>query len=83
MLYEREAGMLREYGWVNRGLRSVFPKLEDEERVILEKMIIVPKRGNLDELCQEFKCEKSAVYRRRDKALAHFTALWRNWEAGK
>ena len=83
LAYEREVGMLREFGRVSRGLREVLRELSEEERRILEKMYIVPKNGNLDELCQELGVEKSSVYRRRDKALARFSVLWRGWEAGR
>ena len=83
MAYEREAGMLREFGRVSRGLREVLGQLSDEDRRILEKMYIVPKNGNLEDLCQELGVEKSSVYRRRDKAMARFSVLWRGWEAGR
>ena len=83
MAYEREAGMLREFGRVSRGMRLVLAKMDEEERLILEKMYIVRKKGNVDAICQELGVEKSAVYRRRDKAMAKFSTLWRAWEAGK
>ncbi len=83
MAYEREMGTLREFGRLTRGMRWVLPQLEEEERRVLEMMLIVPNRGNLGALCQEFACEKTTVYRRRDLALEHFTKLWLAWESGK
>ncbi|MCD7860112.1 MAG: hypothetical protein LUH51_08170 [Firmicutes bacterium] len=29
--------------------------------------------GNVDRLCGDLACEQSTVYRKRDKALRHFT----------
>ena len=44
-----------------------------EERLILDRLYINPARGNVDRLCAELGIEQSSVYRRRDKALHHFT----------
>lgn len=79
---EMAAGMLREYGRVGRGLKAIREQMSREEMLLLELIYIVPKKGNLDVLCQELEIEKSSVYRRRDKALARFAALWAAWEAG-
>lgn len=47
--------------------------LTGEERQILNRLYIYPERGNLERLCKELDMETSTVYRRRDKALEHFT----------
>lgn len=56
-------------GVVERGLAV----LNREERLILDRFYIHPNRGNVDRLCEELMCEQATVYRRRDKALYHFT----------
>ena len=55
--------------FVDRG----FTALSSEEKKILHKLYIYPKKGNLEQLCKELGMEASTVYRRRDKALEHFT----------
>lgn len=47
--------------------------LTEEERLILERFYINPAKGNVDKLCGELGVEQSSVYRRRDRALHHFT----------
>lgn len=57
-------------------LRSVdrgFTALNSEEKKILHRLYIYPEKGNLEQLCKELGMETSTVYRRRDKALEHFT----------
>ncbi len=54
---------------VDAGLELLSP----EERLILDRFYINPAKGNVDRLCGELKIEQSSVYRRRDKALHHFT----------
>ena len=53
----------------NRALRS----LSAEERLILQRMFIVPEKGCIPRLCQELGVEQSTVYRKRDQALERFT----------
>ena len=43
--------------------------LTREEQEILQRLVVEHRKGNVDWLCGEFDIEKSAVYRRRDKAL--------------
>ena len=50
-----------------------FTVLTHEEKQILHRLYIYPEKGNLEKLCAELKIEKSSIYRRRDKALEHFT----------
>lgn len=46
--------------------------LSSEEKQILHRLYIYPKKGNLERICTELGVEKSSIYRRRDKALEHF-----------
>ena len=54
---------------VDRGLTA----LSSDEKKILHRLYIYPEKGNLELLCKELGMETSTVYRRRDKALEHFT----------
>lgn len=48
--------------------------LDDDERLILDLMFIHKARGNVDRLCSELDIENPpGVYKRKDKALRHFT----------
>lgn len=47
--------------------------LNNEEKLILHRLYIYPEKGGLERLCKELGMETSSVYRRRDKALKHFT----------
>lgn len=47
--------------------------LTDEERLVLDRFYINPHKGNIDRLCGELFVEKAGVYKRKDKALRHFT----------
>lgn len=47
--------------------------LSDEEQLVLDRFYIHPARGNADRLCEELNLEKAGVYKRKDKALEHFT----------
>lgn len=47
--------------------------LTNEEKRILHRLYIYPERGAPEKLCTELGMEISSVYRRRDKALRHFT----------
>lgn len=50
--------------------------LSEEERMLLQRLYIYPEQGILDRLCIEFEAEKSTIYRRRDRALRHFTTAF-------
>ena len=47
--------------------------LDEEERLVLDRFYIHRGGGNMERLCGELGVEKSAIYRRRDSALRHFT----------
>lgn len=47
--------------------------LNEEERQILHRLYIYPQKGGLERLCKDLDLETSSIYRRRDKALEHFT----------
>ena len=53
---------------VEKALQALTP----EEDLVLSRLYIYPRRGNIDRLCQELGVEQSSVYRRRDKALGKF-----------
>ena len=50
--------------------------LTNEEKLILHRLYIYPEKGGLDRLCKELDVESSRVYRRRDRALKHFTLAY-------
>ena len=56
---------------VELGLEALTPV----QRLVLEKLCIQPKKGNVDRLCDLLGCEKSTVYRHRDKALEQFATV--------
>jgi len=47
--------------------------LDDEERLVLDRIYIHRAKGAVGELCERLHVEQSTVYDRRDKALRHFT----------
>ena len=47
--------------------------LTPEERLVVQMLYIMPKKGNVARLCDLLDCGQSTVYRRRDKALEKFT----------
>ena len=47
--------------------------LDPAQRVVLEMMCIRPQKGNMTRLCELLGCEKSSIYRRRDRALHQFS----------
>lgn len=58
--------------WLKRVERSL-KQLSEEELVVLESFFFHPGTGRLEGLCSLLCLEKSAVYRRRDAALLHYT----------
>lgn len=61
---------------VDRALQVLSP----EEKLILSRLYMYPRRRNIDRLCTELGCEQSSVYRRRDKALGKFCMALRGIE---
>ena len=47
--------------------------LSQEEKLILHRLYIYPEKGGVERLCRELELESSSIYRRRDRALKHFT----------
>lgn len=47
--------------------------LSPEEKRLLHKLYIYPHPGAVEQLCRELGVETSSIYRRRDRALQHFT----------
>lgn len=50
--------------------------LNNEEKLILHRLYIYPETGGVERLCKELGVETSSIYRRRDKALKHFTLAY-------
>lgn len=50
--------------------------LSSVEKLILHRLYIYPEMGAPERLCKELEMEKSSIYRRRDKALKHFTLAY-------
>lgn len=50
--------------------------LTKEEKLILHRMYIYPEMGAPEQLCKELGLETSSIYRRRDRALKHFTLAY-------
>ena len=50
--------------------------LTNEEQRLLHRLYIYPEMGAVEQLCKELGVEVSSVYRRRDKALKHFTLAY-------
>ena len=58
--------------WVTE-VENALDALEPEDRLVLDRLFVYPKGGNVERLCCELGTEKSSVYRRRDHALRMFT----------
>ncbi len=50
--------------------------LSNEEKLILHRLYIYPERGAIERLSSELGMDASSVYRRRDRALRHFTLAY-------
>ncbi|MBQ4601188.1 MAG: hypothetical protein IJB17_06130 [Oscillospiraceae bacterium] len=58
--------------WV-KTVSGALDALTDEERLLLDRLYVLPVKNGVNQLCEELMVEKSAVYYRRDKALRRFT----------
>ena len=67
-----EAALRRTKGLVSSTKRAL-RALDPTEQMLLDWCYITPRRGRISGLCQLLGREKSAVYRRRDRALEKFT----------
>ena len=54
--------------------------LSNDEQSILHRLYIYPEVQAVERLCHELGCETSSVYRRRDRALKHFTLAFYGME---
>lgn len=54
---------------------AALEELADDERLVLDRFYINPHKGSVDRLCEELCIEKAGVYKRKDKALRHFTVI--------
>lgn len=50
--------------------------LPNDERMILHRLYVYPEKGSVERLCKELGVEVSSIYRRRDRALRHFTLAY-------
>ena len=69
---ELEWSLARVKQWLavaNRALDALDP----EEVLVLQRLYLFPERGAVNRLCGELGVEQATVYRKRDKALRHFT----------
>lgn len=69
---ELKLAMKEARAWV-KIVDSGLAVLDEEERHILDRFYIHRANGNVERLCDELHVEVATVYRRRDKALRHFT----------
>ena len=69
-LRERLRQVKRWLAVTEKGLSALDP----QERLVVQLLYIMPKKGNVGRLCGMLGCEQSTVYRRRDRALQKFTA---------
>ena len=53
----------------DRGLAVLTP----EERLVLQRLYLLPEKGAVDTLCTELRVEQATVYRKRDRAIRRFT----------
>jgi len=54
---------------VDRGMAA----LDDEERIVLERMYVNQERDAVRRLCEDLNCEIAQIYRIRRRALNRFT----------
>lgn len=56
----------------DQALGALYP----DEKLVLHRLYLYPEKGALDRLCGELGVEQSSIYRKRDKALHHFTMAY-------
>lgn len=64
---------LRAVKWWLSPVERALECLTEEERLVLDRFYIHPMKGSADRLCDELNLERTAIYRRKDDALRHFT----------
>ena len=67
--------------WVTT-VEGALEVLTPEERLVLERLYIYPRKRGVEELCDQLQMEKSSVYRKRDRALRIFTMAMYGAEGG-
>lgn len=55
--------------WELARMEAALERLTEDEREIIDKMLVNPVPYASDKLCEMFDIEVAAVYRRRNKAL--------------
>jgi len=58
--------------WV-RIVSEALAALDPTEQLVLQRLYIVSERGAMERLCAELNCEKSNIYRIKEKSLEKFT----------
>ena len=73
LLLEQTRSRLHQTRQWLRSTEEAMNTLTEEERLVLQRLFISPKKGGVEALCRELAAERSSVYRRRDQALRRFT----------
>ena len=71
--FVRGGGGDREDARINNLVHRALLALNEDERLILQRLYLYPQKGAIDRLCNELGLEQSSVYRKRDQALSRFT----------
>ena len=69
---ELERTLEQAHIWL-RSTDRALTALSNDEQLLLHRLYIYPQKGGLEQLSKELGVETSSIYRRRDKALKHFT----------
>lgn len=73
MLLEETRSRLRQTQRWLQSTGGALEALDPEERLVLQRLFVQPRKGAVEALCRELSAERSSVYRRRDQALRRFT----------
>lgn len=69
---ELERTLEQAHIWL-RSTDRALTALSSDEQLLLHRLYMYPQKGGLEQLSKELGVETSSIYRRRDKALKHFT----------
>lgn len=64
--------LLRAYGQQRQAVARMdeaMQVLSPEERLVADRLLIYPRKGGAQQLCQMLNVEQASIYRRRDKVL--------------
>ena len=71
---EKRLRQLEEQRAAVQTMDEALKTLTPEERLVLEHLVIAPRSGSGEQLCQMLGLELSSVYRRKDRALQRLAA---------